>query len=273
MDPGVYYSQKSFIAADKRMIHLAMPTRGIITTNIAMFLFQSSSWVIRSGCSTVGLWLAHGMPVGQARENIALQIREFTKSAPDHEHWVLWCDDDMDPPQNAAGVLLSCLRMHPQIGIVSAYCARKESNDPGILYHPDDGTQMIPGIDYEPGKLVHVMHGGLGFAMHSAELFDQIEPPYFSTNGDGSGEDIAFTQKAAHAGRPLYINTGFIVGHVNVKTGVNFTPYIVPEISAAPKAQAQRGTIEHGSIKVDIRNKVALDTPDVPSSNGQVVPA
>ena len=255
MDPGVYLSQKAFIAADKRIIHLAMPTRGIITTNIAMFLFHSSSWVIRAGCSSVALWLAHGMPVGQAREQIAGQIQEFKKSSADHEHFVLWCDDDMAPPQNAVSALLSCLRQHPEIGVISALCSRKEDNDPGIVYHPDDGTQMLPGQDYTPGKLVHVMHGGLGFAMHSADLFDLVPEPRFAVNQDGAGEDIAFTQRASDVGRPMFINTGLVVGHINIATGKNFQPYIVPEI-AVELPPPPPGHIEQGMLKIDIDNKV-----------------
>src|SRR5580698_9753039 len=129
-EPGILFGQKDFVSSEKRVLHVCSPTRGVYSAAMFMWMFNSSNWLTRCGVAVMSLWQAEAMPVDKAREHLANLVMLHKQQNPEMEHWVLWADDDMAPENGAVPCLLQSMIENPEIGILSAFCSRKEDHDP-----------------------------------------------------------------------------------------------------------------------------------------------
>lgn len=202
-------------------------------------------WGARAAFSQVHQHIPCGLAVIEARNNCLRAVEEFLDQQPDKEHWVLWMDDDMDPPVNAVAVLKSAIIaseiMHERgecenaIGVLSGRCCRKEDYDQGLVFSPKHKDQMFPVVDYTPGDIVEVEWCGLGFTLHRYDWLRKVEKPYFTGNEGGAREDHDYTEKLRDAGAIPYVHTGLDIGHFEMRRQKAFFPYLMPPIKSAHK--------------------------------------
>ncbi len=250
-EASILFGQKDFVSSAQRVLHLCMPTRGVNCADLTMWIFNATTWVTRMGIACLTFWKAQGAPVAQAREMIADLVTTYRNQNPNLEHWVLWFDDDMIPPNNAAVCLLQSMLEHPEIGLLSGFCSRKEDMDPGLMFHPHDGSQMLAGRDYERGNIVEVMWCGMGFLLHKADVFDKIEKPYFQAGDLGASEDHHFTKRLADAGIIPYVHTGLVIGHALTTTMGIFSPYTVPALQKPKPKDTIALSNGHAEVKIE----------------------
>jgi GT2 family glycosyltransferase len=135
---------------------------------------------------------------------------------------VLFLDADMEWP---ADVLVKMLAHHDK-GIVSGlYFLKTWPHWPVALTRPRvNATTQAVDYDYDKAapfesSLVPEALVGMGCAIVPMSVFEAMPAPWFEYQQDGSGawtvtEDVAFCQKAAALGCPIYLDPSIKCGHV-----------------------------------------------------------
>jgi hypothetical protein len=221
----------------KRVLHIAMPTRGAISVPTHCFLQYYTTWGQRAGFSQMQQHLPTGKSVVESREECVNIIRTWRDKFPDLEHWVLWMDDDMDPPMSSLAIMRAEMegseKTDKPIGMLTGLCSRKEKHDVGMVFATKTSAQMLPVVDYNPGEIVEVQWCGLAFSLMRADWFEKISRPYFQGNDMGAGEDNYFVNKLRDVGCVPYVHTGLSIGHFDIKVQHNFFAYTPVKVRSA----------------------------------------
>jgi len=224
------------------VLHICMPSRGAISVPTHVYLANYNVFGNRAAFGRVEQHIPCNMSVISARNACLVAVEEFMAQQPDKEHWVLWMDDDMDPPINALAVMKSAIvstekmveegQSENAIGVLSGKCCRKEDYDQGLLFSPKHKEQMFPVVDYTDGDIVEVEWCGLGYTLHRADWLLKLEKPYFTGNDGGAQEDHDFTEKLRTAGAIPYVHTGLPIGHFEIRKQKHFFPYLMPPVKS-----------------------------------------
>jgi len=139
---------------------------------------------------------------------------------------VLFLDADMQWPKD---VLMQMLRHHDQ-GIVSGlYHLKSWPHWPVALKRPRvNPTTNVVDYDYDKelhdgADLVPVSLIGMGCTLVPTAVLREIEWPWFEYQTDGEGrttvtEDVAFCQRAAAVGCPIWLDPSVKCGHIGQLT-------------------------------------------------------
>ena len=222
-----------------RILHVLMPSRGMISVPSHVFLSNYNVWGNRAGFGQVHQHIPTGLSVAEAREQCLGVVEQWMDNMPDYEHWILWMDDDMAPPTNSVADLRIALESESRIGIISGYCCRKEDHDPGLVFAPKTKAPMLPLVDFTPGEIVEVEWCGLGFALMKAHWIKQMPTPRFKPNWGGAEEDHNFTIDLRNLGCTPFMHTGISVGHFSTQNQSTYFPYIQPAVRAASNGKEE----------------------------------
>ena len=207
---------------------VAMPTMGRVDLHLATFMYGSMSSAMGFLAIRECLWLNKSfMPVDQARNFLANEIRRRCKEREGWETWVLWTDDDMAPPGDALNKLFVQMLIRPEIDMLAAWMSRRTDSDPGLVFSMGDNHhQLLPGRDFKIGDVVEVGWAPTGFLLHRAELLERIPEPFFKCDTEtGAGEDRWFSQQAKKIGARFFVHTGCPVGHAYPEKQKVYWPY------------------------------------------------
>ena len=123
------------------------------------------------------------------------------------------------------------------------YFTRSLSCAPCIFNITNEGT--VPIFYYPPDTVMPVPVVGFGFLLLDMQIFRDLNPPWFNLGGD-FGEDAALCTRMLHAGYPVHVHTGVIIGHVlESPTIVDEAHYLrVREGLENARAEAEQAGVE-----------------------------
>ncbi len=129
------------------------------------------------------------------------------------------------------------------------YFTRSLSCAPCIFNITNEGT--VPIFYYPPDTVMPVPVVGFGFLLLDMQIFRDLNPPWFNLGGD-FGEDAALCTRMLHAGYPVHVHTGVIVGHVlETPTIVDEAHYLrVREGMENARAEAEQAGVEMDLAKL-----------------------
>ena len=153
-------------------------------------------------------YVVHGRKVAAAYNDI---VREFMKDGAD---FLLTVEDDTFPPADALVKLMK--HMADGKRVVGAWYPKRQD----AVY---EGSPIVIGNNGKRGHLeadgeVHEVYTiPMGCTLYSAEVFYEIEYPYFETT-DCLSQDSFFSQKLRDAGYKLYCDTSIRCKHIDRET-------------------------------------------------------
>jgi len=160
---------------------------------------------------------AIGYDVAAARNAIVADVLAATTRGGDRVSHLFWIDDDVIVSESALTQLY-----YRNLPMVSGYYyAKTTPPQPLILPEKHGGVRMT----FPPDTLLPVYAHGMGCTLIRREVFDAIEPPWFTTTIDErietdgqvehftSTEDAAFCERAAAAGFQPMVDTGVFAFH------------------------------------------------------------
>jgi hypothetical protein len=183
--------------ADKKAsVAICVPVRDYVTA-----AFSYSLAMLLKKCGETGrkttLHMVMGSEISSQRQQLALQALQ---SGCDY---VLWIDSDMKFPVDVIETLLG----HKKDIVACNYSTR---------VHPHLPVAFLSDIDMdarltETTGLSEVYAVGLGCMMVKADVFKNLDLPYFGVNWNKDytsleGEDLYFCKKAKSAGYNIYID-------------------------------------------------------------------
>ena len=151
-------------------------------------------------------------PVGNFALNHAELRNDLVKQAlKNHCSHVLMLDTDQAYPSDAISKLIK----HAEAGldVVGAPVHRSWPPFDPILYRGRLGHYVhVPDDECYSGDLVEVDATGCGCIMYATRVFEEMEPPWFTTpiddrKGRQVGEDIGMSWRLRCAGHRIYIDT------------------------------------------------------------------
>ena len=153
-------------------------------------------------------YVVHGRKVAAAYNDI---VREFMKDGAD---FLLTIEGDTFPPADALVKLMK--HMADGKRVVGAWYPKRQD----AVY---EGSPIVIGNNGKRGHLeadgeVHEVYTiPMGCTLYSAEVFYEIEYPYFETT-DCLSQDSFFSQKLRDAGFKLYCDTSIRCKHIDRET-------------------------------------------------------
>ena len=125
--------------------------------------------------------------------------------------WLFFVDDDQAFPTGTLTRLLS--HGHP---VVSALIVQRAAPFLPTAYAGRDENGLYQTLDLRSvghNNLVKVAATGTGGLLVRAEVFAELEPPWF-VYSEAWGEDMFFANRLAEAGIPMILDTGCRMGHI-----------------------------------------------------------
>jgi len=180
-------------------ITIAMPIR----ENPPIEVYGAFMNLERPSCYLI---TTNAVPIDVARNDL---VKIFLVQQPDATHLLFW-DSDIVPPADALKKLWSHNKP-----IVSALYFRKVPPFYPVMsiWNPTLGG-LSPVIAWEDGKLIPVDGVGMGFCLIRRDVFQAMDPPWFTFNSKwGCSEDFAFCLKAKELGYKVWVDTSVICKH------------------------------------------------------------
>lgn len=197
-------------------LNILVPTRGHNTSEFTQAyaaLCAQTAAVASVSDFQLGLTSSPGTYIHDSRNEL---VRRALEDGATH---MLWLDDDMTFPPNAAFRLLKhdvpivgcnySTRTHPLFPVAIKHTGLSGDSDPTRL-------DMVPSED----GLAEVEGIGFGCVLTKREVFEKIEFPWFENYYDEEhiavGEDVDFCSKAIKAGFRIMVDTELSeeIGHV-----------------------------------------------------------
>lgn len=205
-------------------VGIPCPT-GVMTRETAVALKR----LVDPMFSSSNFYSPDGMEVGEARNEI---VRNALKDGADY---IFFIDYDVIPPPNALTRLRSL-----NVDIAAGVYHLKQVPSAPLIF-----VEGWPGgfEDYELGDLVKADGVGMGCTLIKADVFRNMEEPWFKTVPGHSDdmkwttpsmtEDIYFCRKAKDAGFEVIVDTGVQCGHVDSAAHIIF--HYVADPNGGPK--------------------------------------
>lgn len=171
--------------------------------NLVAYSWMHGLKVYQMGCT-------ERMVVHWARNDLAKiaqsKLNEYTGKRFTH---LLWLDDDhvFNPD------MLVYLARHDKDMVSALYFGRAGKHLP-VAYvkdRSDDPYKHFPLIE-PPKQLCEVDAVGFGAMLMKREVLDAFEYPWFDFKN--AGEDITFCVRAKQAGKKVYLDGSYVLGHI-----------------------------------------------------------
>ena len=190
---------------EKTKIFIAIPTTGIIRTELALFLLHLDKNYETEIVFTFGNRIAH---------NRNLLVEHFLEM--DYE-WLLFIDSDVMPHFN----VLDMTKNGKNICSGIYYQWNEDKLIPLVWQKKKDYYRVF--YDIEENDIVEVDGVGAGCLLINRKVFEAVKKPYFmfGYNDIGLitlGEDFYFCEKAQKAGFKIFVDRRMICDHYKTVT-------------------------------------------------------
>lgn len=188
-------------------VALVVVAGDMMHTKTAFDLMRVAQYTSEACGHNVILHHEGGSWISQQRENALNNV--LNQGA----EWIFWCDSDMRVPLNAIEGLMA-----HDLPVVAANCVRRKRPISPIARTENkyiDGEMSNDGEHCwtypDSTGLERVISVGFGVMLTKAEVFHQLEAPFFATPfipelNRYAGEDTHFCGKCYEAGVPIYID-------------------------------------------------------------------
>lgn len=133
-------------------------------------------------------------------------------SRPD-DAWIFFLGDDMAFEPTALMRLLE-----HEVDVVVPLVPRRRPPFMTVLYKERESGLVPMSFGEVPvSGLITVPSAGTGGMLAKREVFERIEPPWFTYGADDMAtEDIGFCERLSEAGYPVHVDTSVRMGHCGV---------------------------------------------------------